>query len=188
GATHAENPHRFNETLYIMSLEPAEYRILLGYRDKMLANRANAAKAGLPIYESASDRSDTSGGDAFGLRGPSYDDMQARRAVSRENMTRFIREGAKFSLGTDTPSFLNFQQEDPNALEYRYMVEQGMSPMDAIIAATRNGAEALGLLDELGTLEEGKLADVIVVAGNPLADISALSNVYAVLKGGVRYK
>ncbi len=63
-----------------------------------------------------------------------------------------------------------------------------MAPMDAIIAATRNGAEALGLEDQLGTIEEGKLADVIVVAGNPLADLSALKRVNVVIKGGVRHK
>jgi hypothetical protein len=188
GAEHAENPHRFNETLYIMSMEPKEYRILMGYRDKMLLNKKRPDEAGLPIYESNVERSDSGGGDTFGLSGPSYNDLQARRGVSRENMSRFIREGAKFSLGTDTPSFLNFQQEDPNAVEYTYMVQQGMAPMDAIIAATRNGAEALGLEGELGTIEEGKLADVIVVTGNPLADINALRNVYIVIKGGVRYK
>ncbi len=188
GAEHAADPHRFNETLYIMSMEPHEYRILMRYRDRMLYNRKHPDQSGLPIYVSAVDRSDSGGADAFGLRGPSYEEMQERLAVSRENMSRFIREGAKFSLGTDTPSFLNFQQEDPNAAEYVYMVEQGMTPMGAIIAATRNGAEALGLEDELGTIEEGKLADVIVVTGNPLADISALKNVYAVIKGGVRYK
>jgi len=114
--------------------------------------------------------------------------MQAQRAISHENMRRFIRAGAKFSLGTDTPAFLNFQQDDPNAVEYRYMVEKGMDPMDAIIAATRNGAEALGLEGQLGTIEEGKLADIIVIAGNPLADIDSLKRVYAVIKGGVRFK
>lgn len=188
GAEHAENPHRFNETLYITSMEPKEYRILMRYRDRMLHNKKQPEVSGLPIYESASKRTDSEGGDTFGLRGPSYAEMQERRATSVKNMRRFIREGAKFSLGTDTPSFLNFQQEDPNAVEYAYMVEEGMTPMQAIIAATRNGAEALGLQDELGTIEEGKLADVIVVAGNPLTDIGALKNVYSVIKGGVRYK
>jgi imidazolonepropionase-like amidohydrolase len=188
GAEHAENPHRFNETLYIMSMDPKEYRILMGYRDKMLLNKKRPDEAGLPIYQSNVERSESGGGDTFCLSGPSYNELQARHGVSRENMSRFIREGAKFSLGTDTPSFLNFQQEDPNAVEYTYMVQQGMAPMDAIVAATRNGAEALGLEDELGTIEEGKLADVIVVTGNPLADINALKNVYIVIKGGVRYK
>jgi imidazolonepropionase-like amidohydrolase len=91
-------------------------------------------------------------------------------------------------MGTDSPSFLNFIQEDPNANEMRFMVELGMSPLDAIRAATVNGAEALGMRAELGTIEEGKLADVIVVAGNPLLDMRAMKRVYAVIKGGVRYK
>jgi imidazolonepropionase-like amidohydrolase len=190
GAEHAANPHRFNDSLYIMSLQPKEYRLLMRYRDKMLFNQRNPARSGIPIY--ASDGATLGGakseGDIFGLSGPSFDTMQAHRAMSHENMRRFIRAGAKFSLGTDTPSFLNFQQEDPNAVEFRYMVEEGMSPMDAIIAATRNGAEALGLADQLGTVEVGKLADVIVLSGNPLADPEAMKQVYIVIKGGVRYK
>ncbi|MDZ4729691.1 MAG: amidohydrolase family protein [Xanthomonadales bacterium] len=190
GAESAENPHRFNETLYIMSMEPKEYRLLMRYRDKMIFNKRNPDRSGLPIYKSdaATLEGINNEGDIFGVAGPSYNQIQARRATSHENMRRFIREGAKFSLGTDTPSFLNFQQEDSNAVEYRYMVEEGMAPMAAIIAATRNGAEALGMEDQLGTIEEGKLADVIVVAGNPLADLGALKRVYVVIKGGVRYK
>ncbi len=191
GAERAADPHRFNETAYIMSMEPKEYRILMRYRDKMLFNRNHPDQSGLPIYESSvlPENNDVpTSTDAFGLGGPSYNQQQEARAISRENMRRFIREGALFSLGTDTPSFLNFQQEDPNAAEFGHMIEMGMSPMDAIIAATRNGAKALGMLDQLGTIEKGKLADIIVVAGNPLADPKALKRVYAVIKGGVRYK
>lgn len=190
GAENAADPHAFNETLFIMSMEPKEYRLLMRYRDKMLFNQKNPEYSGLAIYQSdrATLEGRAGGGDAFGLSGPSYELMQERRKVSHANMRRFIRAGAKFSLGTDTPSFLNFQQQDPNATEYRYMVEEGMMPMDAIVAATRRGAEALGLEKQLGTIEEGKLADVIVVAGNPLADMNALKRVYAVIKDGVRYK
>ena len=68
------------------------------------------------------------------------------------------------------------------------MVELGMTPMQAIQAGTRIGAEALGLLKDLGTLEKGKLADVIVVAGDPLTDMGAMKRVAVVIKGGVRYK
>ena len=76
-----------------------------------------------------------------------------------------------------------------HAREMGHMVEIGMTPMQAIQAATRNGAEGLGLLDELGTIEKGKIADIIVVAGDPLSDVeSAMRRVYAVIKGGVRYK
>jgi len=190
GAEHAEDPNRFNESLYIMSMEPREYRLLMRYRDRMLYNKANPNQSGIPVYESQRAKWDSSekAVDIFGLTGPSYEEIQARRLTSHQNMRRFIRAGAKFSLGTDTPSFLNFQQEDPNAVEYQYMIEEGMSPMDAIIAATRNGAEALGLSDRLGTIEEGKLADVIVVVGNPLTNPDALKRVHAVIKGGVRYK
>ena len=96
-------------------------------------------------------------------RGQSFNEIQEAMRISRENMRRFIKGGVKFWMGTDTPTFLNYQQEDPNANEMRYMVEMGMTPMQAIEASTRNGAEALGMLDQLGTIEEGKLADVIVV-------------------------
>jgi imidazolonepropionase-like amidohydrolase len=144
----------------------------------MLYNLRHPDQPGLPIYDQGRS-ADT---------GPSWNERQKRRATSRENMRRFIRAGAKFSMGTDTPSSLGFLQDDPNANEMRYMVELGMSPMQVIEASTRIGAEALGLTDELGTLEAGKLADVIVVAGNPLDDMKAMKRVAVVIKGGVRFK
>ncbi len=55
------------------------------------------------------------------------------------------------------------------------MVESGLSPMQSIVASTRNAAHALGLQDEIGTIEVGKRADVLVVEGDPLADISVLT-------------
>ena len=192
GAERAADPNKFNETLYISSMTPKEYRILMRYRDKMLFNKKYPEQSGLPIYPRNNEAEKVKGSpeevDIFGLTGPSYNDIQKRRLTSRENMARFIREGARFSLGTDTPSFLNFQQEDPNAGEFRYMVEMGMTPMQAILAATRNGAQALGMLDQLGTIEEGKLADVIILTSNPLEDIDAFKRVHTVIKGGVRYK
>lgn len=188
-ANRAADPNRFDETIYIMSMEPKEYRILMRYRDKMVYNQRNPDKGGLAIYEPRHQPSrGPRGGDSFGLLGPSYNELMERRETSRENMRRFIRAGAKFSAGTDTPAFLNLQQENANAAEMRFMVELGMSPMQSIEAATRIGAEALGLTDELGTIEVGKLADVIVVAGNPLRDMRIMERVYAVIKGGVRYK
>jgi imidazolonepropionase-like amidohydrolase len=197
GAQRALDPHRFNETLYTMSFDPSEHRILMQYRDRMLANLKKPDERGGAIYDLsrpgdspdldlpgnvAGENMTTTG------RGPAVNEQVRRMQVSKENMRRFIKAGAKFAMGTDTGSFLNFQQEDPNANEMIYMVEMGMPPMQAIEASTRNGAETLGLLDELGTLEPGKLADVIVVAGNPLRDMAAMKRVYAVIKDGVRYK
>ena len=163
----------------------------------MVRNLAEARQAREPIYDrhppaglsprsswpaTGAPRSDSSAG---ADRSPQ---LQKRMETSKENMRRFIKAGAKFSMGTDTGAFLNFQQEDPNANEMMYMVEMGMTPMQAIEASTRNGAEALGLLKDLGTIEKGKLADVIVVAGNPLQNMAAMKRVAYVIKGGVRYK
>jgi imidazolonepropionase-like amidohydrolase len=197
GAQRAADPHRFDETLYSMSMDPREHRILMQYRDTMLRNLRTPNERGLPIYDvarppdfpevrpgqgNAPENMTTTG------QGPSVAQQQLQVQTSKENMRRFIKAGATFAMGTDTGSFLNFQQEDPNANEMMYMVEMGMTPMQAIEASTRNGAEALGLLKELGTIEKGKLADVIVVAGNPLQNMAAMKRVAVVVKGGVRYK
>jgi imidazolonepropionase-like amidohydrolase len=189
---HAIDPHRFDESLYAMSLDPSEYRVLMEYRDRMVANLKQPSAAGVPYYDAGAPP------DFPGLAGRVYapalreslpaDELRRRIQVAKENMRRFIKAGAKFSMGTDTGAFLNFQQEDPNAAELMLMVEMGMDPLRAIQAGTRNGAEALGLLKDLGTIENGKLADVIVVAGNPLQNMAAMKRVAYVVKGGVRYK
>ena len=64
------------------------------------------------------------------------------------------------------------------------MVEHGMSPMDAIVAATVNAADLLGLADDIGTLEAGKAADLIAVDGDPLQDVRVLKHVVFVMKAG----
>lgn len=65
------------------------------------------------------------------------------------------------------------------------LVDSGMTPIEVISAATKTNAEILGQSDQLGTIEVGKLADLIVVDGNPLADINALGHVNIVVKDGV---
>jgi imidazolonepropionase-like amidohydrolase len=191
GAERAMDPHRFDESLYAMSMEPAEYRILMGYRDKMLANMRKPDEPGVPVYDP------THPGDFPNLhlqptgserRAASFNQQQAAMRISKENMRRFMRAGVRFSTGTDTNSFLNFMQEDPMANEMISMVELGMSPLDVVVASTKNGADTVGLGKSVGTIETGKLADVIVVAGNPLQDMRAMKRVAYVVKGGVRYK
>ena len=68
--------------------------------------------------------------------------------------------------------------------EASFMVGNGMRPMDAIVAATRNGADLLGLGDRVGTVEPGKIADLVIVDGDPLADISRLGNAVCTIQGG----
>ena len=92
--------------------------------------------------------------------------------------------GVKIAFGTDVGGFAHGTQ----AREFKLMVDYGMSPMRAIQSATRVAAELMRREDEIGTLETGKLADVIAVKGNPLSDIETLEHVDFVMKGGVVYK
>lgn len=85
------------------------------------------------------------------------------------------------ALGTDTPQL---PPGDAYRREIRLAADAGLAPEETIRAATRNAAAHLGRLDELGTLEPGKLADLIIVDRDPLEDLSALQNVELVVKGG----
>ena len=104
--------------------------------------------------------------------------------IARESHARAIRAGVPIAFGTDAGVFPHGQ----NADEFRLLVEAGMSPARAILSATREAANLLGRLEELGTLEEGKLADIIAVRGNPLEDVEVLKDVGFVMKDGVIYK
>ena len=108
-------------------------------------------------------------------------------SYGRASLRQWLDAGVVLGMGTDSGTPLNFHTE---ALwrELAAHVEVGMSPMRAISAATREGARILGRGDELGTVEPGKLADLIVVDGDPLADITALGRVEVVVKGGVVVK
>jgi imidazolonepropionase-like amidohydrolase len=175
----ALNPHRFNDIAYIMSLDQDEYRTLMLYRDRMLWNQRHPTEPTISPYPPGAIRRG---------RGTYHDQVKAI-ATSKENMRRFIKAGAKFWMGTDTGAFMGWRQENPHAREMAAMVELGMDPMAAILSATKNAAEGLRMQKDLGTIEKGKIADVIVVSGNPLLDMyGAMSNVYAVIQNGIRYK
>ena len=92
--------------------------------------------------------------------------------------------GVKIVFGTDAGAF----EHGTQAKEFVRMVEYGMSPLEAIRSATVRGAELLRLEKEIGTLDVGKAADVIAVEGDPLRDITPLSHVVFVMKGGQVYK
>ncbi|MGB9778272.1 MAG: amidohydrolase family protein [Candidatus Bathyarchaeales archaeon] len=97
------------------------------------------------------------------------------------------KAGVKIAAGTD---FFGppMRAHGDNAAEPITMVKYGMTPMDAIVAATKNAAECIGIEKSVGTVEKGKLADIIAVQGNPLTDIEVLKKVEFVMKEGVIYK
>ena len=76
----------------------------------------------------------------------------------------------------------------PLVREMELLVQSGMSPMDSIRAATGLAAELTGTLDHVGTVEVGKLADLILVDGDPLYDMQALRNIWAIFQGGRRIR
>lgn len=101
----------------------------------------------------------------------------------KESFTRAYKAGVKIAMGTDA----GVMKHGTNLRELGLMADGGMTPMDTIVASTKTAAECMGWDDRLGTVEQGKLADLIVVKGNPLEDIYSLANndtIQVVLKGG----
>lgn len=100
----------------------------------------------------------------------------------QESFAAAVRSGMKIAAGTDagTP----FNPHTYLAQELALMVDYGLRPMDAIVAATRTAAENLGLAPDVGTLEVGRFADIIVVDGDPATDITAVGRVRFVMKDG----
>jgi imidazolonepropionase-like amidohydrolase len=97
-----------------------------------------------------------------------------------------LKKNVKIALGTDAGGF--DWKEVNQAKEFEYYVAYGMTPMQAIRSGTVVPAELLGWSDKIGTIELGKWADIVAVAGDPLKDITELEHVKFVMKGGVVYK
>ncbi len=104
--------------------------------------------------------------------------------VARESHRRAVAAGVPIAFGTDAGVFAH----GTNADEFRLLVALGMAPARALLSATREAANLLGILDDAGTVEAGKWADLVAVRGNPLEDVEILKEVGFVMKDGVIYK
>jgi imidazolonepropionase-like amidohydrolase len=100
--------------------------------------------------------------------------------AQREGFRKAVKAGIKLTFGTDAGVY----PHGKNARQFKYMVRYGMSPMQAIQAATVTSAALLGWSDRVGAISPGHFADMIAVAKNPLTDIAALESVDHVMKGG----
>jgi imidazolonepropionase-like amidohydrolase len=105
-------------------------------------------------------------------------------ALQRENFRKAVKAGVKMSFGTDA----GVCDYDRSVKQFAFMVKYGMTPMQAVQAATSNAADLLGHSDEVGSIKPGKFADVIAVTGDPLKDVSILEHVEFVMKDGKVYK
>lgn len=112
--------------------------------------------------------------------------VKAKTAIASLHQTfqRALAKGVKIGLGTDAAVYPHGR----NVEEFHQMVDLGMKPIDALKAGTSMDAELLGLADKIGTLEAGKLADVVAVPGNPVENIRQTEHVFFVMKEGVIYK
>lgn len=114
--------------------------------------------------------------------------LEKERQIGRKQRETFRdahRAGVKMIFGTDNGGVFPAGQ---NALQFAKMVEWGMTPIEAIRAATVNAAQALGRSGDLGQVAVGRYGDLVAVAGDPLADVRLLERPSAVIKGGARVK
>jgi imidazolonepropionase-like amidohydrolase len=107
-----------------------------------------------------------------------------RIRITGESLRKAVPQGVKIAFGTDA----GVSKHGRNADEFELMVKNGMTPAQALEAATINAADLLGLAADVGTLEAGKRADLIAVDGDPLADVTVLKRVPFVMKDGAVFK
>ncbi len=105
---------------------------------------------------------------------------KAATAARSEMFRNAVKLGIKISFGTDAAVYPHGQ----NAKEFKLMVDLGMTPIDALKSATANDADLLGIAQKVGTLEKGKLADIVAMPGDPTSDITETEHVSFVMKEG----
>ncbi|HXC08493.1 MAG TPA: amidohydrolase family protein [Steroidobacteraceae bacterium] len=108
---------------------------------------------------------------------------RAAAAQSQQMFQHAVKIGVPLAMGTDAA----VEPHGLNAREFALMTKNGLTPAQALMAGTANGADLLGLADKIGTLTVGKSADIVAVAGNPLADIHATEHPVFVMKEGAVY-
>lgn len=107
-----------------------------------------------------------------------------RIGITGKALEKAVPAGVKVAFGTDA----GVSKHGRNADEFELLVKHGMTPMQAIQAATVNAADLLGLAKEVGSIEPGKSADIIAVSGDPLSDVKVLKSVGFVMRAGVVHK
>ena len=105
----------------------------------------------------------------------------ANDRIPKQNFPNALKSGVKIAYGTDIG-------EGDHTMEFALMTAAGMSPADALFAATRNAADLIGASDRIGSVAPGRYADLVATAGDPLADPAQFRHVDFVMKGGVVYR
>ncbi|MEG3124593.1 Xaa-Pro dipeptidase [Sphingomonas sp. GB1N7] len=123
-------------------------------------------------------------GTANGTEQESLDKEKMIGLKQRQTFQRAVKAGVRMIFGTDAGVY----PHGDNGRQFAKMVEWGMTPLQAIRAATSDAAEALGKTNDVGAIAVGRYGDIVAVDGDPLANVRVLERVSAVIKGGVRVK
>jgi imidazolonepropionase-like amidohydrolase len=115
-----------------------------------------------------------------GVREENLEKERRVGTVQRENFRKAVEGGARHIFSTDAGIY----PHGLNARQFAVMVRFGMTPLQAVQAATSNAAQALGREKDVGAIAPGRFGDIIAVAGDPLADVGTLERVAFVMKGG----
>src|ERR1700680_351767 len=107
----------------------------------------------------------------------------SRAEIQKATFQRALKAGVKISFATNQGQ-IGGPDHGAKAVEFESMVEYGMTPLQALRAATSVNAEMMGWQDRIGSIEKGKYADFVAVSGNPLKDVTELERVKFVMKGG----
>ena len=119
---------------------------------------------------------------------PVYQWAEDKIPIFSENIFKAHQAGVIVAAGTDAGGPVGFNFQGYNLpWEVKLFVQAGMSPMDALVAATRNGAMVIGVEDQLGTVEAGKLADLLILTANPLDDIENIRQIETIIYKGKAY-
>ncbi|MCZ6526826.1 MAG: amidohydrolase family protein [Gammaproteobacteria bacterium] len=114
-----------------------------------------------------------------------YDWARRSNPVFCDNVRKMHEAGVKMGVGTDAGGTVGFNYQGYNTpWEVKNLVECGLNPMEALVAATRNGAEIIGVDDQLGTIEVGKQADLLILSSNPLENIENIRQIEWIIQNG----
>jgi imidazolonepropionase-like amidohydrolase len=112
--------------------------------------------------------------------------LEARAEIRLDIMRKMLEYGMQERVVPGTDSGVNNIAFGHLDYDLRLLVEVGFTPAEALVSATRISAEAMGMEEEIGTIEPGKIADLVAFNGDPSSDVAACSDVAAIFPGGVR--
>jgi imidazolonepropionase-like amidohydrolase len=171
-----ENPDMLNDPIYKEFLSEEEYAMLQQLKQNLLRARQQPDRRFFDIPTPTHSNL-------------SLDEWRTALEFCRQNLKNFIKAKTRIVMSTDAPGTpFNFPEMMWHVRELQTYVRYGMTPLQALQTATKNAAELLKMDKDLGTIEPGKVADVIATNGNPLIDMDALRHVDVVIKGGTRFK